>query len=304
MEQPLVSICVPTYNRPRGLQKTLESITTQSYKNLEIIVSDNASIDSEVEAVMKEFLSKDSRIKYFKQDTNQGAIFNFRFVREKASGSYFMWAADDDYFESGDLIEKLMVHAHDYVLVFPDFNIQDGNNLNLSVFGKIYASCNSNNEYLKAWCRFGGGYPIYGLYNLDRFQSSELAFEFDHDLAYYSEGTFLHKLFLNGGAKFVPHTYIRISEGGSLSNLKEPVLLLNALIYLKRSLMIYLNTSKIGINQKIIILLIVLRVYLNMILMLIIRSLLSLVLDDLTYNKVKLAIKNVKNRGFYKYLKD
>ena len=291
MEQPLVSIGVPTYNRPSGLQKTLESILTQSYKNLEIIVSDNASLDSEVEIVMKEFLSKDSRIKYFKQDTNKGAIFNFSFVREKASGNYFMWAADDDYFESGDLIEKLMLHSHKYVLVFPDFNIQDGNDLNLSVLGKIYESCNSNNEYLKAWCRFGVGYPVYGLYNLDRFHSTELAFKFDNDLAYYNEGTFLHKLFLNGGVKFVPRTYIRVSAGGSLFNIKKHVLLWNTLIYFKRSLLIYINTSKIGIDQKIIIFSIILRVYLNVILRLIFRSILSFIFDDLTYTKIKFEVK-------------
>lgn len=95
-EQPLVSVGIPTYNRPEGLRRTLECITKQTYKNLEIIVSDNCSQGSEVEAVVREFMTKDSRIQYFSQKENIGSFSNFMFVLEKAHGEYFTWAADDD----------------------------------------------------------------------------------------------------------------------------------------------------------------------------------------------------------------
>lgn len=94
--KPLVSVGIPTYNRPEGLRRTLACITGQTYRNLEIIVSDNCSPDSETEMVVREFMSKDSRIQYFCQVENKGAAFNFKFVLEKATGEYFMWAADDD----------------------------------------------------------------------------------------------------------------------------------------------------------------------------------------------------------------
>lgn len=111
MEKPLVSIGIPTYNRPSGLRKSLEHITTQSYQNLEIIVSDNCSTCLEVKSVIEEFINKDSRIKYLRQEINKGAVFNFNFVREKATGNYFMWSADDDYFESSNLIEFMMNYS-------------------------------------------------------------------------------------------------------------------------------------------------------------------------------------------------
>lgn len=95
-KSPLVSVGIPTYNRPEGLRRTLECITRQTYKNLEIIVSDNCSPGSETEAVAREFMEKDSRIQYFRQHENKGAFFNFKFVLEKATAEYFMWAADDD----------------------------------------------------------------------------------------------------------------------------------------------------------------------------------------------------------------
>ena len=47
--QPLVSVGIPTYNRPEGLRRTLECITKQTYKNLEIIVSNNCSSGPEIE---------------------------------------------------------------------------------------------------------------------------------------------------------------------------------------------------------------------------------------------------------------
>jgi glycosyltransferase involved in cell wall biosynthesis len=94
--EPLVSVGIPTFNRPEGVRRTLELICGQTYPNLEIIVSDNASKGKDTETVVSEFAAKDCRIKYFRQADNIGPTANFRFVLEQASGAYFMWAADDD----------------------------------------------------------------------------------------------------------------------------------------------------------------------------------------------------------------
>ena len=72
---PLVSVGIPTYNRPEGLRRTLECITGQTYKDLEIIVSDNCSPGPETEAIAREFMAKDSRIQYFHQEENKGLMF-------------------------------------------------------------------------------------------------------------------------------------------------------------------------------------------------------------------------------------
>jgi glycosyltransferase involved in cell wall biosynthesis len=95
----LVSVGIPTYNRPKELQKALECITAQTYTNLEIIVSDNCSPGNETEEVVQEFIKKDRRVSYYRQLENHGPIFNMNFVLERSSGTYFMWAADDDRFE-------------------------------------------------------------------------------------------------------------------------------------------------------------------------------------------------------------
>ena len=93
---PRVSVGIPCYNRPQGLHAMLECVRHQTYKNLEIIVSDNCSPDEQIPKMMAEFVHADKRIQYFRQEKNVGPTSNFNFVRSKASGEYFVWAADDD----------------------------------------------------------------------------------------------------------------------------------------------------------------------------------------------------------------
>jgi len=94
--QALVSVGIPTYNRPEGLRRTLTCIAAQTYANLEIIVSDNCSPTPETEQVAREFMVRDARIRFYRQPEPLGVSGNFRFVLKQAGGEFFMWAADDD----------------------------------------------------------------------------------------------------------------------------------------------------------------------------------------------------------------
>lgn len=91
-----VSVGIPTYNRPAGLRRTLEQIGQQTYRNLEILVSDNSSTDPRVREVGEEAASRDGRVRYYRQAHNIGMFANFRFVLQATTGNFFMWAADDD----------------------------------------------------------------------------------------------------------------------------------------------------------------------------------------------------------------
>jgi len=119
--EPLVTIGLPTYNRPAGLKKCLQTISSQSYKNLEIIISDNCSTDEKVQEVILEFAAKDSRIKHFRQTVNIGLEENFNFVYAKATADYFTWMSDDDHFDS-NYIEACM----QFLLRHPDHVLCSG----------------------------------------------------------------------------------------------------------------------------------------------------------------------------------
>lgn len=122
--EPLVSIGVPTFNRPKWLKRTLENLSQQTYKNIEIIVSDNASTDKQVEEVIHAFSKADSRIVTIKQKNNIGSLNNFFTVLEHAKAEYFMWAADDDYIEPWFVEKALKVHLDNPGLSISTFEAQ------------------------------------------------------------------------------------------------------------------------------------------------------------------------------------
>jgi glycosyltransferase involved in cell wall biosynthesis len=92
---PLVSIGIPVYNGERSIRQAIESVLGQTYQNLEVIISDNASTDN-TERLCQEYAARDKRIQYYRNPVNVGVIANFRRVFELSSGDYFMWAAADD----------------------------------------------------------------------------------------------------------------------------------------------------------------------------------------------------------------
>lgn len=93
--QPLVSIGIPVFNGERFINQALDTLRAQTYDNLELVISDNASTDSTGE-ICREYASKDRRIKYFRNPVNIGLCKNFRRAVTLATGEYFMWAAADD----------------------------------------------------------------------------------------------------------------------------------------------------------------------------------------------------------------
>ena len=91
---PKISVGIPVYNGEKFIRKSIESVLRQTYGNFELIISDNASTDSTSD-ICTEFLTKDSRIKFVRQDKNMGPIWNFNFLLQKAVGEYFVWVAAD-----------------------------------------------------------------------------------------------------------------------------------------------------------------------------------------------------------------
>lgn len=90
----LVTIGIPTYNRAGGyLRNVIERSLGQTYQNLEIIVADNCSTDETPDLVRS---IEDPRLRYFRHDTNIGAIKNFNFCLDQAHGKYFLLFHDDD----------------------------------------------------------------------------------------------------------------------------------------------------------------------------------------------------------------
>ena len=92
---PRVSIGMPVFNGEKYLKEALDSILAQTYSDFELIISDNASTDR-TQQICLDYMTKDSRIRYYRNKENLGASRNFNKVFELSFGEYFKWAAYDD----------------------------------------------------------------------------------------------------------------------------------------------------------------------------------------------------------------
>jgi glycosyltransferase involved in cell wall biosynthesis len=106
LQLPKISVGIPVYNGELTISRALDSLLSQTYKNFEIIISDNASNDK-TSLICQDYANHDKRIRYIRQERNIGAARNFRFVLDKASSDYFMWSACDDLRSPNFLEENL-----------------------------------------------------------------------------------------------------------------------------------------------------------------------------------------------------
>ena len=106
-DQPLVTIAIPTYNRADNyFPSALGSALSQTYSNIEIVVSDNCSTD-DTQALVRSI--RDQRIRYFRHDPGIGQKNNYNFCFEQAKGSYVLLLHDDDIIDD-DFVSSCM-HA-------------------------------------------------------------------------------------------------------------------------------------------------------------------------------------------------
>ena len=114
-----ISIIMPCYNAQATVGRTIESIITQDYKNLEIIAINDGSKDETLK-ILNEYKEKDSRIKVI--DKPNGGVSSARNLGLKeATGKYIQFIDSDDYYLSSDVISynyNLLIKHNADVVVF------------------------------------------------------------------------------------------------------------------------------------------------------------------------------------------
>jgi glycosyltransferase involved in cell wall biosynthesis len=103
-QTPTVSIGLAVYNGEKYLDEAIQSILAQTYRDFELIISDNASTDRTPEICAK-YAAQDQRIRYSRNPENIGGANNENLTFTLSRGKYFRWAAHDDYL-APTLIEK------------------------------------------------------------------------------------------------------------------------------------------------------------------------------------------------------
>ena len=121
---PLVSVALCTYNGARYLRQQLDSITQQTYRNIEVVILDDASGDGTPE-IIREYAGKDERIRYQVNSENLGYKRNFEKAISLCRGEIIAISDQDDIWEPRK-IETILEH-------WPD-----GSDLVFSLSGRFY----------------------------------------------------------------------------------------------------------------------------------------------------------------------
>lgn len=94
-----LTVLLPTYNRAASLSRTIDSVLGQTRQDLELLISDNASSD-DTEAVCREYVQRDARVRYFRQPSNLGPIGNFNWLLAQPQTEFVLMLADDDWLDA------------------------------------------------------------------------------------------------------------------------------------------------------------------------------------------------------------
>lgn len=102
MKKPLASVCIPAYNNAAYIKETIDSVLSQTYSNLELVICDDKSKDDTVKVVES---IKDDRIKLYKNEKNLGMAGNWNNCLSKCGGEFIKLICADDMLAK-DCLEK------------------------------------------------------------------------------------------------------------------------------------------------------------------------------------------------------
>lgn len=128
-KQEKIDILMAVYNSNINfLTKQIDSILNQTYQNINLIISDDSSTNTDVKRVLEEYASKDNRIILYFQEKNLGYLKNFELLLTKSSSEYICFADQDDIWYENK-VEKCInvLKEKDVDLVYSDCKQIDEN---------------------------------------------------------------------------------------------------------------------------------------------------------------------------------
>ncbi len=177
-----VSIGLPVYNGEDFLKYALDSLLSQTFRDFELIISDNASTDN-TPKICQEYVLRDKRIRYIRQNNNMGALWNFNFVLKESNKEYFIWVSSDDKLhpeflqKNIDILEKNknVVCSIGDVIYSDVINYEfKSNNNTKKTFRQRYvkSTYGTYESKVRTYLKFFQASMMYGLYRRDKLQKS------------------------------------------------------------------------------------------------------------------------------------
>ena len=162
--EPIITIGLPTYNGEKTISRTIDSVLSQTITNFKLIISDDGSTDSTLK-ICREYEQNNNRIKFIQKNKPHGWIWNFIFLAEKSNTKYFVWIAQDDYWDPKFIEKNIDVLETNPKIVcsISDIQLVGSNIKNYYSNQKIPDSKYINSKYTPT--KFEFVRPITGTYN-------------------------------------------------------------------------------------------------------------------------------------------
>ena len=213
-ENPKVSICIPNYNYGNYIGDAIQSVLDQSFTDFELIIVDNCSTDDS-ENVIQKFTDK--RIKYFKNETNIGAIRNCNKCVSIAQGEYiFILHSDDELMPN--MLEKYVQKLDDN----PNVGLVCSSYIAKTDTDNIIVA-SSNNDYIANGIdefkkHIAKGYLVWATM-MTRRECYETIGLYDENMQYAVDGDMIVRILLQYDLAYISKPMIcRTSHGDSWGN--------------------------------------------------------------------------------------
>ncbi len=106
MEDPLISIVMPAYNAEKYIDKSIESVLNQTYRNIELIIINDCSKDK-TEEIIEKYCKQDIRVRKYTNQINSGVSFSRNFGVEQANGEWIAFLDSDDIWKEEKLQKQI-----------------------------------------------------------------------------------------------------------------------------------------------------------------------------------------------------
>lgn len=220
---PDISIIIPVYNVERYIEKCLESIRAQTFKNFEVLCVDDCSPDNSVDIIQK-FIKKDKRFKLFRHETNMkvGAARNTGL--KNALGKYVVFVDPDDWIER-DMLDEIFkafeVNQVDSVWFNAVIHETDGRII--SLYNDQHSIFNRNRFFNVGVYELMSGttYSPTKAYKAENIRSKNIYFPTD---LVFEESEFYFKYFTNfRNAYFInkPFYHYCLRENSAVTNMRK-----------------------------------------------------------------------------------
>jgi glycosyltransferase involved in cell wall biosynthesis len=225
-----LTVGLPVYNGADYLRQALDSLLSQTFRDFDLVISDNASTDATA-AICREYQARDRRVQYLRHQTNCGAARNFNDIFSNSRTEYFKWAAHDDVCEPAFLERCVDALEGDRkaVLAFTQARIVDGNGFEIDP-GDGYdpaatlGSPDVRSRFRELICARHRCFAIFGVIRASALRATTLFRSYSH-----SDRLLLGQLILQGPCAQIPEPLFlsRVHPQASAQLFSRPAALLN-----------------------------------------------------------------------------